>query len=165
MKAVLQRVTRAEVRVAGEVVGRIERGLVVLLGVMRGDDEAVAVRFAGRVAHWRCFADEAGRMNRALLEVGGAALVVSQVTLAADGRKGRRPSLDAAAEPERARALYARFVDALEALGVPCATGVFQAEMAVELVNDGPVTFALEERSGPPAGPSPGPPEPPQVLA
>jgi len=169
VRAVLQRVTRAEVRVAGEVVGRIERGLVVLLGVMRGDGVAVAERFAARVARWRCFADAAGRMNRSLLEVGGAALVVSQVTLAADGRKGRRPSLDAAAEPETARALYACFVRTLEALGVPCATGVFRAEMAVELVNDGPVTFALEERPEPPAGPAEGPPAgppaPPQVLA
>lgn len=165
MKAVLQRVTRAEVRVGGEVVARIEGGLLILLGVMQGDDEAVAERFAERVARWRCFADASGRMNRALLDVGGAALVVSQVTLAADGRKGRRPSLDAAAPPELARVLYGRFVQALEALGVPCATGVFQAEMAVELVNDGPVTFALEESPRGPAalraeaGPTP------QVLA
>lgn len=146
MKAVLQRVTRAEVRVDGSVVGRIERGLVVLLGVMRGDDAACARRFAERLARWRCFADEGGKMNRSLLESGGAALVVSQVTLAADGSKGRRPSLDGAAEPGAARDLYGEFVRALGALGVPCATGVFRAEMEVELVNDGPVTFALEER-------------------
>jgi len=150
MKAVLQRVSRGEVRVAGEVVGRIGGGLVVLLGVLRGDDEARARRFAERVARWRCFPDEEGRMNRSLLETGGAALVVSQVTLVADGRKGRRPSLDAAAPPEVARALYGAFVAALEALGVPCATGVFRAAMEVELVNDGPVTFVLEE---PPGGP------------
>lgn len=145
MKAVLQRVRRAEVRVDGACVGRIGAGLVVLLGVMKGDDEGVALRFAERLARWRCFADEQGRMNRSLLESGGEALVVSQVTLAADGRKGRRPSLDAAAPPESARALYEAFVRALEALGVPCRTGVFQAAMEVELVNDGPVTFALEE--------------------
>jgi len=150
VKAVLQRVSRAEVRVAGEVVGRIERGLVVLLGVLRGDDEDTARRFAQKLAHWRCFADADGRMNRSLLESGGAALVVSQVTLAADGKKGRRPSLDHAAEPELARALYEAFTAALGELGVPCATGVFRAHMEVELVNDGPVTFALEE---PPPGP------------
>ena len=149
MKAVLQRVTRAEVRVDGRSVARIERGLVVLLGVLRGDDEAVARRFAERVARWRCFADAEGRMNRDLLEAGGAALIVSQVTLAADGKKGRRPSLDQAAEPGRARELYEVFVRALEALGAPCATGIFRAQMEVELVNDGPVTFALEEPGGP----------------
>jgi D-tyrosyl-tRNA(Tyr) deacylase len=141
----VQRVARAEVRVAGAVVARIERGLLVLLGVLRGDDEARAVRFAERIAGWRCFPDGAGRMNRSLLEIGGAALVVSQVTLAADGRKGRRPSLDGAAEPALARALYVRFARALRELGVPCQTGEFGAAMEVELVNDGPVTFCLEE--------------------
>lgn len=145
MRAVLQRVTRAEVRVRGEAVASIDRGLVVLLGVLEGDTEAVAERFAERVAHWRCFADDEGRMNRSLLEVVGSALVVSQVTLAADGRKGRRPSLDGAAPPARARQLYEHFVGALERCGVACRTGVFRAEMAVELINDGPVTFALEE--------------------
>jgi D-tyrosyl-tRNA(Tyr) deacylase len=145
LRAVLQRVLRAEVRVDGRAVTRIERGLLILLGVVRGDDEARASRFAERVAHWRCFPDETGRMNRSLLESGGAALVVSQVTLAADGRKGRRPSLDAAAEPALARALYERFARALLDLGVECRTGVFGARMEVELVNDGPVTFSLEE--------------------
>ncbi len=145
MKAVVQRVLRAEVRVNGAVVGRIEGGLLVLLGLLRGDDEGCARRFAARLAHWRCFRDEQGRMNRDVLEAGGAALVVSQVTLAADGKKGRRPSLDAAAEPDEARVLYAAFVRALEELGVPCRTGVFGADMQVELVNDGPVTFSLEE--------------------
>jgi D-tyrosyl-tRNA(Tyr) deacylase len=146
LKAVVQRVARAEVRVAEAVVARIERGLLVLLGVLRGDDEACAVRFGERLAHWRCFPGERGRMNRSLLECGGAALVVSQVTLAADGKKGRRPSLDQAAEPVEARALYERFAGALAAQGVPCRTGVFGAQMQVELVNDGPVTFVLEER-------------------
>src|SRR5688572_27710305 len=145
MKAVVQRVARAEVRVEGEVVARIERGLLVLLGVLRGDDEARAVRFAERIALWRCFPDEAGRMNRSLVDVGGAALVVSQVTLAADGKKGRRPSLDEAAPPAPAHSLYECFVKALEERPVPCRRGVFPAEMDVELVNEGPVTFALEE--------------------
>lgn len=145
MKAVLQRVTRAEVRVEGRVVGSIGRGVVVLLGVMRGDRPETARRFAERVAGFRYFPDDQGRMNRSILEVGGAALVVSQVTLAADGRKGRRPSLDAAAAPEEARDLYEAFVEALRGLGVPCETGVFRALMEVELVNDGPITFALEE--------------------
>lgn len=158
MKAVLQRVARAAVRVDGATVAEIGPGLVVLLGVMRGDDEAGARRFAERVARWRCFADGEGRMNRALLETGGAALVVSQVTLAADGSKGRRPSLDAAAAPDVARELYEAFVAALATLGVPCRTGVFRAHMEVELVNDGPVTFALEEPPAAPGGSS-------QVLA
>ena len=141
----MQRVACAEVRVEGKVVARIERGLLVLLGVMRGDDEACAARFGERIAHWRCFPDATGRMNRSLLEIGGSALVVSQVTLAADGKKGRRPSLDSAAEPALARALYERFARALLDLGVACRTGVFGAAMEVELVNDGPVTFTLEE--------------------
>jgi D-tyrosyl-tRNA(Tyr) deacylase len=145
VKAVLQRVARAEVRVGGEEVARIEEGLVVLLGVLAGDSEAVAERFAARVAHWRCFADESGRMNRSLLDVRGSALVVSQVTLAADGSKGRRPALDRAAPPALARALYEHFARALAGHGVPCRTGVFGAQMVVELANDGPVTFALEE--------------------
>src|SRR5262245_6876355 len=106
VRAVVQRVSRAEVRVEGRTVARIQPGLVVLLGVLRGDDEDTARRLAHKLAHWRCFADEDGRMNRSLLESGGSALVVSQVTLAADGKKGRRPSLDLAAPPELARALY-----------------------------------------------------------
>jgi D-tyrosyl-tRNA(Tyr) deacylase len=158
LKAVLQRVTRAAVRVDGATVAEIGPGLLVLLGVMRGDDEARARRFAQRIAEWRCFADAEGRMNRSLLEAGGAALVVSQVTLAADGGKGRRPSLDAAAPPGEARRLYETFVAALAALGIACRTGVFRAHMMVELVNDGPVTFALEDAPAGPAGSS-------QVLA
>lgn len=145
MRAVVQRVARAEVRVGGERVGAIETGMVVLLGILADDGEGAVDRLAARLAALRFFPDDAGRMNRSVLEVGGAALVVSQVTLAADGRKGRRPSLDRAAPPERARALYERFVAALGALGVPTATGRFGAPMQVELVNDGPVTFALEE--------------------
>ncbi len=146
----MQRVSRAQVRVDGAPVGEIERGMVVLLGVMSGDRADEARRLAERCATFRFFADEEGRMNRSILDVGGRALVVSQVTLAADGRKGRRPSLDDAAAPERARELYETFVAALEALGVACRTGRFGALMEVELVNDGPVTFLLEEP--PPSG-------------
>ena len=118
--------------------------MLVLLGVMREDDEAAVERMAERLASFRFFADEDGRMNRSVLDVGGQALVVSQVTLAADGRRGRRPSLDRAAPPARAQELYEAFVRALEARGVPCARGVFGAQMEVRLWNDGPVTFALE---------------------
>jgi len=153
------------VRVDGGTVARTGPGLLILLAVLRGDDEATARRFAGRLARWRCFPDAEGRMNRALLDLGLEALVVSQFTLAADGGKGRRPSFDAAAPPEPARALYGVFVEELRALGVRVATGVFQAHMEVELVNDGPVTFALEETPGPRGHPPGGPAPPSQVLA
>ena len=152
VKAVVQRVRRAEVRVDGRRVGRVEHGALVLLGVMRGDDELVAARLAERVARLRYFEDEGGRMNRSIGEVAGAALVVSQFTLAADGRKGRRPSFDRAAPPAEAEELYASFCARLRDLGVPTETGVFGARMEVELVNDGPVTFALEELPGSPPG-------------
>ena len=149
MKAVVQRVSRAEVRCDGEVVGRIGGGMQVLLGVMRGDDEAVGARLADKLAAFRFFADEQGRMGRSALDTGAEVLLVSQVTLAADGRKGRRPSLDAAAAPERAEALYEAFATHLRGLGLHVETGRFGALMEVELVNHGPVTFVLEER---PAG-------------
>lgn len=145
MKAVVQRVTRAEVRVGGEARGRCGRGLVVLLGVLRGDREEDAEKLAGRIARLRFFPDAEGRMNRSALEVGAEALVISQFTLAATGRRGRRPSFDRAAPPEVAEPIYQAFVHALGALGVPVQTGVFGAKMEVELVNDGPVTFALDE--------------------
>lgn len=145
MKAVVQRVRRAEVRVDGQVVGRCGVGMLVLLGVMRGDDEARALALADKVARFRFFADDAGRMNLSALDVGAEALVVSQVTLAADGRKGRRPSLDAAAEPAQAEALYLAFAARLAELGLATATGRFGALMEVELVNDGPITFVLAE--------------------
>lgn len=153
MKAVLQRVTRGEVRVEGASVGAIGCGLVVLLGVMKGDDEGCARRLARRVAQLRCFPDERGRMDRALVDTHRAALVVSQITLAADGTKGRRPSFDLAAEPGPAQALYRAFVDALAREGIACSEGVFRAKMEVELVNDGPVTFVLEEPPSPRGGP------------
>lgn len=144
MKAVVQRVERAAVRVDGEEVGRIGPGMLVLLGVMRGDGPRQADELAERVARFRFFRDEAGKMNLCALDVGGEALVVSQFTLAADGRKGRRPSFDRAAPPAEAEALYGRFVRRLRELGLACGTGRFGAMMSVELVNDGPVTFVLE---------------------
>lgn len=144
MRALLQRVARAEVRTDGEVVGRIGPGLAVLLGVGEDDDERAADALAAKTAKLRVFADEEGRMNRSLIDVGGAALVVSQFTLFADARKGNRPSFVRAAPPDRADALYGRFVTALRAAGVTVATGTFQAHMQVELVNDGPVTIWLD---------------------
>jgi len=145
VRAVIQRVRRAEVRVEGEVVGRIDAGVCILLGVLREDDEARARTLARRVFELRFFEDDEGRMGRSLGEVEGAALVVSQVTLAASTAKGRRPSLDPAAEPRRAAQLYETFAAALGECGVSVATGRFGARMEVELVNDGPVTFLLEE--------------------
>jgi D-aminoacyl-tRNA deacylase len=140
MRAVCQRVTEARVRVGGEVVGEVGPGICILLGVGRGDEEAVADRLAGKVARLRIF----DGMDRSLLDTGGGALVVSQFTLLADTRKGNRPSFTDAAQPAEAELLYLRFCDALRALGVPVATGVFGASMQVELVNDGPVTIVLE---------------------
>ncbi len=151
MKAVIQRVSSARVVVDGEVVGEIQQGTLVLLGVMKADDEATAARLAERLVNFRFFTDETGRMNRSLAEVQGAALVVSQVTLAADGKKGRRPSMDAAAPPGRAQELYLGFVDLLGERGIPTATGVFGAHMEVTSTNDGPVTFVLEEQPRTPA--------------
>ena len=151
MKSVLQRVQRACVRVEGEVVGEIGPGLLVLLGVMRGDGEQEARRLAERIARLRCFEDEQGRMHHSALDLGRCILVVSQFTLAADGRKGRRPSFDRAAPPEEARELYEGFVEQLRGMGLGVETGRFQAKMAVELVNDGPVTFVFEEAPQQPA--------------
>jgi len=124
--------------------GEIGEGLCVLLGVADSDDDVVAARLAGKVARLRIFEDGDGRFDRSLLDTGGAALVVSQFTLIADTRKGNRPSFSGAACPERAEALYERFTAELRALGVPVTTGVFGARMAVELVNDGPVTIVLD---------------------
>jgi len=124
--------------------GAIERGILVLLGVFRGDGESNARQLADRVVGYRIFPDEAGKMNRALLEAGGELLVVSQFTLCADGERGRRPSFDAAAPPDEAERLYETFVEACKRLGAKVATGVFGAMMQVELINDGPVTFILE---------------------
>ena len=144
MRLLLQRVTRAEVRVEGRPVGRIGEGLVVLVGVGAEDTAAVSETMARRVAELRLFRDEAGRTNRSLLEVGGSILAVSQFTLLADTRKGRRPSFLAAAPPEKGERLYEAFAQAVERLGVPTERGVFGAQMEVELVNDGPMTIWLD---------------------
>jgi D-tyrosyl-tRNA(Tyr) deacylase len=141
---VLQRVERASVRVEGVLHGEIGAGLLVLLGVAGGDGDEEAERLAGKVARLRIFENEEGRFDRSLLDVGGAALVVSQFTLLGDPAKGNRPSFTAAAAPERAEALYERFCEALRAEGVPVETGVFGARMQVELVNDGPVTIVVD---------------------
>lgn len=146
MRAVVQRVSSASVRVDGAVVGEIGRGLLVLLGVARDDTEADAALIATKIAGLRIFDDEAGKMNLAVADVAGGVLVVSQFTLLGDCRGGRRPSYLEAAPPETANALYETVVAALRAAGLPVATGVFRAHMAVALVNDGPVTLLLDSR-------------------
>lgn len=146
MRAVIQRVSRAQVRVNGSTVGAIGRGLLVLLGVAKTDTEADAEYLAGKTAALRLFPDAAAKMNCSLAEVGGAVLVVSQFTLYGDCRKGRRPSFDEAAPPEQANRLYEHFVSLLRAGGLVVETGVFQAMMEVELVNDGPVTVTLDSK-------------------
>jgi len=140
MRIVVQRVARAAARPGGA----IGLGLLLLVGMEEDDTEAEADRLAGRVARLRIFANDDGKFDRSLLDVGGAALAVSQFTLIADTAKGNRPSFSAAARPERAEPLYERFCSTLRALGVPVETGVFGARMEVELVNDGPVTIVLE---------------------
>lgn len=144
MRAVIQRVSEASVRVAGELVGQIDSGLLILIGVGPLDDPAAADMLAEKIANLRIFADEAGRFNRSLIEVGGAALVVSQFTLFADTRKGRRPSFIDAAPPEIAAPLVDTFAAALRRHGMRVATGAFGAHMQVALVNDGPVTITLD---------------------
>jgi D-tyrosyl-tRNA(Tyr) deacylase len=149
VRALLQRASRAEVRVEEAVVGSIGEGLVVLLGVGPEDTEAIGRDLARKIAELRIFRDAEGRTNRSLIDVGGAALVVSQFTLFADTRRGRRPGFTRAAPPDLAEALYLEFAGALEALGVEVATGRFGAEMAVELVNDGPFTIWLDTADAP----------------
>ena len=144
MRIVLQRVKEASVDVAGNTVGQIGPGLLVLLGVTSSDDEKTAAHLAGKVVNLRIFSDDAGRMNRSVQEIGGSVLVVSQFTLYGDCRKGRRPSFDQAAPPEQARQLYEFFVSLLRNSQLPVQTGIFQAEMQVHLINDGPVTFVLD---------------------
>jgi len=144
VRALLQRVSRAEVRVDGSVVGSIEGGLVILLGVGPADTAQVAADLARRATELRIFRDDDGRTNRSLTEVGGAVLAISQFTLYADTRRGRRPGFTGAAAPVLAEELYAWFVAALRALDVVVETGRFGAEMAVELVNDGPFTIWLD---------------------
>ena len=146
MRGVVQRVKRARVTVGEEVVGEIGTGQLVLLGVSHDDGPADVAWMANKLPGLRIFEDAAGKMNLALADVGGAMLVVSQFTLLGDCRKGRRPSFDQAARPELARALYEDFVAAVRAQGIPTATGQFQAEMQVELVNDGPITLIVDSR-------------------
>ena len=146
MRAVVQRVSEARVRVAGEEVGRINQGVLVLLGVGHQDGRQDAEYMAEKVVHLRIFADEQGKMNRSLLDVGGSLLAVSQFTLWGDCRKGRRPSFVAAAEPAKAETLYEAFIDHVRNLGVTVASGRFQEMMEVSLVNDGPVTLLLDSK-------------------
>jgi len=146
MRALLQRVTEARVTVDEAVTGQIGAGLLVLLGVSKLDTESDAEFVAQKVLHLRIFEDENGKMNRSLLDTGGAMLVVSQFTLYGDCRKGRRPSFDGAAPAEQARALYEHFVAVARRAGVRVETGIFQAHMAVSLINDGPVTLIVETR-------------------
>jgi D-tyrosyl-tRNA(Tyr) deacylase len=147
VRALIQRVSEAEVTVAGEVIGRIGPGLMILVCAMDGDTEAEAERLAAKIARLRIFEDAAGKMNRSLLDTGGAALVVSQFTLAADTRRGNRPGFSTAAPPETGEALYLQFARALGDLGPQVETGRFGADMAVRLTNDGPVTIWLDTQA------------------
>lgn len=146
MRAVLQRVARSEVTVEGKTVGKIEKGLLVLLGVQKGDTQEECILMADKIARLRIFEDEAGKMNRSLLDVGGAVLAVSQFTLFADCAKGRRPSFLEAARPEEAIPLYEQFQTCLREEGILVETGQFGADMQVTLENDGPVTIYLDTR-------------------
>jgi D-aminoacyl-tRNA deacylase len=148
MRAVVQRVSRARVTIAGEIVGEIGLGLLVLLGVGTGDGRADAEYLAGKIAGLRIFQDAGGKMNLSLAEVGGAVLAVSQFTLYGDARRGKRPSFDGAAAPEAARELYEYFVERIRGAGLRCETGRFQETMQVELVNEGPVTVLLDSGKG-----------------
>lgn len=141
---VIQRVRSASVEVGGEEISRIGRGLAILLGVAKGDDDSVIRKLADKIANLRIFEDDNGKMNLSLLDMKAEALVVSQFTLYADCRKGRRPAFDMAAPPDQARLLYNRFVDELKSLGVPVKTGQFQAKMLFSIKNDGPVTIVID---------------------
>ncbi|CAM3142070.1 D-tyrosyl-tRNA(Tyr) deacylase [Paracoccus aminovorans] len=144
MRALVQRVTRAEVTVEDRSIGRIGPGLMVLVCAMQGDPEDAPEKLAARIAKLRIFRDEAGKMNRSVVDIGGAVLVVSQFTLAADTRTGNRPGFSSAEAPARGEALYLRFAEALRGLGLPVETGAFGADMQVSLVNDGPVTIWMD---------------------
>ena len=149
MKALLQRVTEASVSVAGEVVGRISNGLVVFLGVATGDTEKDAQYLVQKIINLRIFADEQGKFNLSVLDTRGELLLVSQFTLLADTKKGRRPSFIEAAPPDRAEELFLYFIEQTKASGLPVATGLFQQYMQVEIHNDGPVTVMLDSRDRP----------------
>lgn len=144
MRALIQRITEARVTVDGAVIGQSGPGLLILVCAMQGDDTAAADKLADKIAKLRIFKDESGRMNRSLTETGGAALVVSQFTLAADTRRGNRPGFSAAAAPDDGERLYLHFAAALKARGIAVETGQFGADMAVSLVNDGPVTIWMD---------------------
>src|SRR5450432_3062314 len=148
MRAVIQRVTRAQVSVDGEVCGKIDHGILVLLGIGKSDTQADADDLSEKIAGLRIFEDENGKMNLSVVDVGGSLLAVSQFTLYGDVRRGKRPSFDDAAIPEPARRLYEFFVPQFQAAGLRCATGGFQEMMQVERVNDGPVTILLDSRKG-----------------
>ena len=144
MRAVVQRVSRASVTVDGEVLGAIDAGLMILVCAMTGDPEDAPAKLATKIAKLRIFRDDAGRMNKSLKDIGGAALVGSQITLAADTSRGNRPGFSTAAAPEEGETRYLAFAEALRAEGIPVETGRFGADMAVELVNDGPVTIWMD---------------------
>jgi len=146
LKALIQRVAKASVSVNGEIVGKIDRGLVVLIGAAREDTERDAIYIADKIVNLRIFADEASKFNRSALETGAEILIVSQFTLLADTRKGRRPSFEAAAPPEQAEALVNFFIERVSNAGLKVETGRFQQHMLVEIYNDGPVTIALDSR-------------------
>jgi D-tyrosyl-tRNA(Tyr) deacylase len=148
MRAVVQRVSRAQVTVHGEITGQISLGLLVLLGVGRDDTEADATYLSEKIAGLRVFEDADGKMNLSVQDVGGGVLAVSQFTLYGDVRRGKRPSFAAAAPPEKARQLYEFFVQQIRAVGLPCETGRFQETMKVELANEGPVTILLDSAKG-----------------
>lgn len=148
MKAVIQRVTSASVEVEGKITGRIRQGLMVLLGVAKGDDESDVRYLIDKIRSLRIFSDEQGKMNRSLIDVGGAVLLVSQFTLLGRTSSGRRPSFDDAAPPESAKRLYEQVATGLRESGTVVETGIFAAHMQVALVNDGPVTFVLDSREG-----------------
>jgi len=148
MRAVVQRVSRAQVTVNDEITGEIGLGLLVLLGVGRDDSEADATYLAEKIAGLRVFEDDQGKMNRSVQQVGGSVLAVSQFTLYGDVRRGKRPSFDAAAAPEKARQVYEFFVEQIRSAGLRCETGRFQEMMKVELVNEGPVTILLDSAKG-----------------
>jgi len=145
VKAVIQRVTSASVAVEEEIVGQIGQGIMILLGVEKGDDENKADWLVDKICGLRIFSDADGKMNLSVQDVGGSLLVISQFTLAGNCTKGKRPSFDTAAPPDEGKRLYEYFVAAARQTGIPVATGIFQADMQVSLVNDGPVTFNLEK--------------------
>lgn len=144
MRALIQRVTRASVEVEGETIGAIDQGVLILICAMQGDTTAQADKLAAKISKLRIFKDDEGRMNRSLLDIGGSALIVSQFTLAADTKRGNRPGFSTAAPPAEGEALYEYFTKAVGDLGIPTANGRFGADMAVSLINDGPVTIWMD---------------------